>query len=89
MQVCSGTLGQYQWHQMYRLTTLTYGCRERKIQCLKHGSTLLSGTRKDIAATLGYGSAKKAKDMYQYMYDGGRQRTDAEWEEMGWVREWI
>jgi len=36
-----------------------------------------------------HGSAKKAKDMYQYMYDGGRQRTDAEWEEMGWVREWI
>jgi hypothetical protein len=35
------------------------------------------------------GSAKKAEDMYRYMYDGGRQHTHAEWAEMGYVREWI
>ena len=36
-----------------------------------------------------HGSAKKAKDMYQYMYDGARQGTNAHYEEIGWFREWI
>ena len=38
-----------------------------------------------------HGSAKKAKDMYQYMYKGGRKGDGiyAEWDEMGWYRDWI
>jgi len=38
-----------------------------------------------------HGGAKKAEDMYQYMYKGGHQgeRIYAEWAEMGWDRNWI